>query len=174
LIFDNLERHNAITADMWRAIPGAVGVLVRDQAVSVIILRGAGDQALVSGADISEFAANRSGAEARRYDEAALAAFSSLAEAPKPVIACIHGYCIGGGVGLSVSADLRYAADDAVFAVPAARLGLGYPLAGIESLVELLGPAYTKELIFTGRRFSAPEALARRLVNDVRPKTELD
>ena len=174
LVIDYPARRNALTAAMWRKIPQLVAELDADTSVRVVIVRGAGDQAFVAGADISEFASLRMGDEAEEYDADNSRAFSALAELRKPLIAAIHGFCIGGGVAIAIGADIRYAADDAVFAVPAARLGLGYPLDGVQNLVSVLGPAHAKELFLSARRFSAAEALRLGLVNEVVPKAELD
>lgn len=174
LVFEHRERHNAISVSMWRAIPAAMRELADDSDVRVIVMRGEGDEAFVSGADISEFEQSRSGKNVQDYEASTLEAFSAIASTDKPVIAMIHGYCIGGGVALSLNADMRYAAEDAVFAIPAARLGLGYPVAGIETILQILGPSFTKEIVFSGRRFSATEALLRGLVNEVHPKAELE
>ncbi|MDJ0852568.1 MAG: enoyl-CoA hydratase [Myxococcota bacterium] len=174
LVFDHPERRNAISVEMWEAIPAAMAALDGDPAVRVIVMRGAGDVAFVSGADISEFASRRTGEKAAEYDALNARAYSAVAEAHKPVVALIHGFCVGGGVGLALQADLRYAADDARFAVPAARLGLGYSARGVENLVRLVGPSSTKEILFTARRFSAAEALRMGLVNAVLPKVELE
>jgi enoyl-CoA hydratase/carnithine racemase len=174
LVVDHPERRNALNAHMWRAIPALAQELAADRAVRVIILRGAGEEAFVSGADISEFSQLRTGAAAAQYDAENVQAFAALHALHKPLIALIHGFCIGGGVALAACADLRYAADDATFAVPAARLGLGYPLSAAEHLVRVLGQAHAKELFFTARRFSAPEALRLGLVHEVLPKAELE
>jgi enoyl-CoA hydratase/carnithine racemase len=159
---------------MWKLIPPLVEQLGSDDGVRVIVVRGAGDQAFVSGADISEFTELRMGEDSAEYDADNGLAFTALSESRKPVIALIHGFCIGGGVAISVCADLRYAADDALFAVPAARLGLAYPLTGARALYGALGDAHAKELVFTGRRFDANEALRLGLINQVFPKAELD
>ena len=160
---------------MWQAIPELAARLDADPAVRVVVLRGAGEEAFVSGADISEFARTRTGARAAQgYEDVGVAAFEAVARIAKPVIAMIRGYCIGGGMALALSADLRWAADDAVFAIPAARLGLGYHVTGLDALVRLVGPSTAKELLFTARRFSASEALARGLVNEVVPAAELE
>jgi len=174
IIFDHPERRNAISSDMWRAIPAAVDALQHDPAVRVIIMRGAGDVAFVSGADISEFETSRSGSGAEEYDAANTRAIGALALCAKPIIALIHGFCVGGGCAIALAADLRYAADDAVFAIPAARLGLGYGAGGLEMLVNAVGVAAAKEIFFTARRFSAADALRIGLVNRVIPKAELD
>jgi enoyl-CoA hydratase/carnithine racemase len=174
LIVDHVERRNALDDAMWLDIPTVIRRLDEDPQVRVIVLRGAGEQAFVSGADISQFTQLRMGEAALAYDASNTAAFAALSSAHKPVISMIHGFCIGGGVAISVCADLRYAADDAVFAVPAARLGLGYPLVGVEALIQLLGVARAKELFFTARRFDASEALRMGLLNEVFPKAELE
>lgn len=175
LVIDHRERRNAVSLAMWQAIPELAARLDADPAVRVVVLRGAGEEAFVSGADISEFARTRTGARAAQaYEDVGVAAFEAVARIAKPVIAMIHGYCIGGGMALALSADLRWAADDAVFAIPAARLGLGYHVTGLDALVRLVGPSTAKELLFTARRFSASEALARGLVNEVVPAAELE
>jgi enoyl-CoA hydratase/carnithine racemase len=174
IVFDHPERRNAISADMWRAIPAAARDMDEDPDVRVVIMRGAGNVAFVSGADISEFEQNRSGVGAEEYDQQNARAFIALATLRKPLIALIHGFCVGGGCALSLTADLRYAADDAVFAIPAARLGLGYNAAGLEMLVHIVGSAAAKEIFFTARRFKAADALRMGLLNQVFPKAELD
>ena len=174
LVFDHPERRNAISVEMWQALPGVVRELAEDESLRVILLRGAGEDAFISGADISEFGEARTGAATSRYDADSGRAFLALASLEKPVIAMIHGYCIGGGVATALAADLRYAADDAVFAVPAARLGLGYHVAGLEALMRLVGPSKAKEIFFTARRFTAAEALDCGLIDGVFPKAELE
>jgi enoyl-CoA hydratase len=174
VVFDYKERRNAISYDMWVDIPRALAELAGDDAVRVVVLRGEGEVAFISGADISEFEKTRSGDAAKEYDAANERAFQALAGVDKPVIAMIHGFCVGGGVAIALLADFRYAADDAVFAIPAARLGLGYPASGLESLVQVVGASAAKEIFFSARRFDANEALARRLVNEVKPKAELE
>lgn len=174
VVIDHSARRNAMTAAMWSALPGAFTQLADDDSVRVVVLRGAGEVAFVSGADISEFAERRSPENARAYETINQRAFDAVRECPKPVIAMVHGFCMGGGVGLAVAADLRIAADDAVFGVPAAKLGLGYPPKGLSTLLSLIGPARTKELFFTARRVQAAEALTMGLVNRVLPKGELE
>lgn len=174
LVFDHPERRNAITAQMWRAIPEAAVELDRDASVRVVILRGAGETAFVAGADISEFDKMRSGASSADYDQDNQRAFDALEAIRKPVIAMIHGFCIGGGLALALTADLRYAADDGRFGIPAAKLGLGYAMAGVETVVRLVGPSRAKELFYTAKRFTAAEALRMGLLNEVVPKAELE
>ncbi len=174
IVFDHEARRNAITAEMWDAIPPLARELDEDAEVRVVVLRGAGDVAFVSGADISEFEKERSGSAAQHYDERNARAFAALSALGKPLIAQIHGFCIGGGCALALTADLRFAADDAVFAVPAARLGLGYSAEGLKTLVSIVGVPAAKEIFFMARRFGAAEAREMHLVNRVLPKAELD
>ncbi len=172
--FDHPERRNAISAEMWRQIPVVASDLDDDPEVRVVILRGSGDVAFAAGADISEFGENRTGESAREYDRENGRAMQALSDIRKPVIAAIHGFCVGGGCAIALTADLRYAADDGIFGVPAARLGLGYGSDGIATLVATVGLPAAKEIFFTGRRFDAREALSMGLVNHVLPKSELD
>jgi enoyl-CoA hydratase len=174
LIFDQIERRNAINSAMWAAIPAAVAELDGDPEVRVIVMRGAGDVAFVSGADISEFEESRNADRAAEYAALNGRAFAALAGAAKPVVAMIHGFCVGGGTAIALNADLRYAAEDGQFGIPAARLGLGYEAEGIESLARLVGPSTAAEMLFTARRYGAEEALRVGLVNAVVPKAELE
>ena len=155
---------------MWPELEEAALEFEHDPAVRVVILRGAGDRAFVSGADISEFRTHDDGGR----DRGMLQAIAALSHLSKPLLCAIHGFCIGGGVAISLTADLRYSADDGQFAIPAAKLGVGYPMAGIEMLADLIGPSSTKEIFFTGRRFDAQEALRMGLINAVYPKAQLD
>ena len=175
LIFDHEKRRNAISAEMWAQLAEGARELAADPALRVVILRGAGEEAFVSGADISEFETRRAdGAQATVYESETGDALGALARLGKPTLAMIHGFCIGGGMATAMSTDLRYSADDGVFAIPAARLGLGYHASGIQALVALVGPSTAKEIFYTARRYSAEEALRLGLVNDVFPKAELE
>jgi enoyl-CoA hydratase len=167
LTFDNPARRNALSNEMQAALPVAFDAFQRSEAVRAVVLRGAGEQAFVSGADISEFGEARPGAGAERVQ-------GDLRPLEKPVLAMIHGYCIGGGLAVALGADIRLAAEDAQFAIPAARLGVGYPFFGVRALVEAVGSAYASEILFSARRFSAAEALAMGLVNRVVPKAMLE
>jgi len=141
----------------------------------VVVLTGAGGKAFVSGADISKFASERASLEATRaYDVKTAAAFNSIYEFPKPTIAMIRGYCIGGGVGLASCCDLRICSDNSKFAVPAAKLGLGYAYAGLKRLVDIVGASFAKEIFYTARQFDAEEARLMGLVNRVVPKEDLE
>ncbi len=174
LVFDHPERRNAISVDMWRAIPVAVRELEEDADVRVVVLRGAGDVAFVSGADISEFERTRTAERASEYDVINARAFAALAGTDLPVLAQIHGFCVGGGMAIALAADLRYAADDAQFGIPAARLGLAYAASEVEALARLVGPSAASDILFTARRFGAEEAHAMGFVNAVLPVEELD
>lgn len=170
IVVANPERRNAVSLGMWLAIPGAVAALEAHGDVRVIVVRGDGDLAFVSGADISEFATVRKDAEtARAYEVSNAEAFSALKHSSKPTIAMIRGFCLGGGMGLAVACDLRVAAEDAIFGIPAARLGVGYPPDCIGDVVAAVGPQRAKELYFTARRMTAGEALDIGLLAAVHP-----
>jgi enoyl-CoA hydratase len=175
ITFDNPARRNAVNIDMWNSIPDIVERFVADENVRVIVIRGEGDKAFVSGADISQFETQRSSAEAvAYYEEIADRASRSIHECDKPTIAMIHGYCIGGGVGVALSCDLRIAASDAAFSIPAGRMGLGYRISSVKKLIDIVGVAKAKEIFFTGDRFDAQYAAEIGMVNRVVSKQELD
>jgi enoyl-CoA hydratase len=175
LVVRNPERLNAVRLEMWQAIPDAVAELAADPNVRVVVLRGDGERAFASGADISEFTTHRRDASsAAAYEDRTARAFQALVDMEKPLVAMIHGICVGGGLALAACADFRLAADDARFAVPAARLGLGYHFRGVERIVHLVGPSTAAEIFFTARQYSAAEALGVGLVNRVFPKAELE
>ncbi|UTW06086.1 enoyl-CoA hydratase [Pseudomonas benzenivorans] len=162
----NPLRHNAMSLAMWRRLGDIVTELNERTDVHLIVLRGEGGRAFVSGADISEFATLRSSDEAvKAYDEAVDRAQTALQDCVHPVIAVIEGYCFGGGIGLALSCDLRYATTTAKFRMPAARLGLGYALRGMQRAVSILGPAQATELFFSARDYSAAEAQESGLVH---------
>ena len=173
--FNNPERHNAVSLEMWEAAKHILDAFAADDDVRVVVLTGAGGKAFVSGADISKFASERASLEATRaYDASTAATFSSIYEFPKPTIAMIRGYCIGGGLGLATCCDLRICSDNSRFAVPAAKLGLGYGYSGLKRLVDIVGPSYAKEIFYTARQFDAQEAYAMGLINRVVSAAELE
>src|ERR1700730_9275149 len=173
--FNNPERLNAVSLEMWEATKRILDGFAADNDIRVVVLTGAGGKAFVSGADISKFESERANLEASRaYAKKSDAAYSSIAEFPKPTIAMIRGYCIGGGLGLATCCDLRIASDNSRFAVPAAKLGLGYGYTGLKRLTDIVGPAFAKEIFYTARQFDAQEALAMGLVNRVVPSAELE
>jgi len=175
MIFNQPEKRNAVSYEMWLAVPKIMAAFEADPEVRTIVLAGAGEQAFVSGADISEFEKKRSSEEAVKvYDAAGEAAHAAIIGALKPTISMIRGICIGGGVGIALTTDLRICSSDAVFAVPAARLGLGYRYAGIKRLVDVVGPAFAKEIFFTASKFTAEDARIMGLVNRVVAPAELE
>jgi enoyl-CoA hydratase/carnithine racemase len=175
MIFNQPEKHNAVSYEMWLAVPKIMAAFEGDPQVRVIVLAGAGERAFVSGADISEFEKKRGTTDAIKvYDDAGNAAHAALNAAQKPMISMIRGICIGGGLAITLSTDLRICSSDSVFAVPAARLGLGYRYSGIKKLVDIVGPAFAKEIFFTAGKFTAEDARIMGLVNRVVPPAELE
>jgi enoyl-CoA hydratase len=175
LVLNNPERRNAVSLDMWEAIPAVLEDFGADASIRVVVLTGAGDKAFASGADISQFEKDRSSAEAvARYDEIGGRAQSRLAAFEKPLIAMIRGYCLGGGLNIAALCDLRIAAEDARFGIPAAKMGLGYRAGSMKKLVDLVGAAFAREIMITARQFSAAEALHMGLVHKVVPVADLE
>ena len=165
------EKHNAISYAMWVGIAEVMESFRGDDEVRVVVVSGEGGRAFSAGADISEFSGNRSTPEqVAAYDAASHAAYDAIMHHPKPVIARIEGYCVGGGLATALCADLRIATEDSRFGIPAAKLGVGYSYGGLRPLVDLVGPANAKEILFTARRFTAPEALRMGLVSQVVPR----
>ena len=175
ITFNNPERHNAMSVDMWEAMPEILDAYENDPKIRVVVLKGAGQKAFVSGADISEFETVRGTAEkVKAYEELTDRATDHAYYLSKPTIAQIRGYCIGGGLGIALSCDLRIATEASRFGIPAAKLGLGYRHAGVKKLVDVVGPSYAKEIFYTARQFSAAEALQMRLINRVVADADLE
>ncbi len=175
VIFNNPERRNAVSLEMWEATARILDDFGKDNGVRVVVLTGAGDKAFVSGADISRFESERANEEAvARYNQTVERANAAIYDYAKPTIAMIRGFCIGGGVGLALCCDLRICSDDSRFAVPAAKLGLGYAYHGLKKLVDVVGPSFAKEIFYTARQFDAEEARAMGLVNRVVKADELE
>ncbi len=175
LRFDNPKKFNAMTLQMWLDFVAMVKEAAADNAARVLLLRGEGTRAFISGADISEFDTKRSAASGSgAYDDAVSAAQQVLVDCPFPVVAAIHGVCMGGGLGLVTHCDLRYGAQDAKYRMPAARLGLGYGFEGIERMVVTLGAPRTADIFFTARSFDGHEAERIALVHASYPADELD
>jgi len=173
--FHNLARHNALSVDMWQAVPPLLAMAKDDDRVRLVVFSGAGGKAFASGADISQFEDMRAAKEAvSRYEAMAETTLTGIHEFAKPTLACIRGYCIGGGVNVAIACDLRLASTDSVFSVPAARLGLGYRYSAMKNLVDLVGPGAAKDLFFTARRIDAVEAKALGLVTRVASPEQLD
>ncbi|MEI7600339.1 MAG: enoyl-CoA hydratase [Aestuariivirga sp.] len=168
IVLNRTERRNALNAEMWAAIPPLMKYLDEHADVRAIVIRGAGAEAFAAGADISEFDDARNDAfAAARYDRLNGMAFAAIRNASTPVIARIQGYCIGGGLAIALACDMRIADSTASFALPPARLGLAYPLDGLRDLTAAIGPSTAKELIFTGRRIKADEAMRIGLIDRV-------
>lgn len=175
MIFNNPERRNAMSLAMREAMAEIVNTYAEDDDVRVLVLRGAGGKAFVSGADISEFKEKRNSADAEAVYSAAVArSREAMAAFDKPIIAMIEGFCVGGGMATALDCDIRIASDDSQFAIPAARLGLAYGFDNLRQLANVVGPAYAKQILFTGSRLPAAKALEIGLVNDVVPKGELE
>ncbi len=175
LIFNNPERRNAVSLEMWEAVEATLSDFAKDPAVRVVVLSGAGGKAFVSGADISEFEKQRSTPETvASYNRTSARAHEVLQQLDKPTVAMIRGWCMGGGVALALACDLRVCSDDSKFGIPAARLGLGYRMPGIRRLAEVVGPSAAKEILFTARHYTADEALRLGLVNRVVAGAELE
>lgn len=164
----NQQRFNAMSLGMWSTLGDTLDLLQANADVRVVVLRGDGDKAFVSGADISEFATQRSDSTGvQAYDLAVRRAQQGITRLRCPVIAAISGICYGGGLGLALACDLRYAAPGARFRMPAGRLGLGYALDGIKRMVDVLGPTYSAEFFYTARVCNATQAMAMGLLNSV-------
>lgn len=175
VVFNNPSKRNAVSLDMWDSFVGILQDFAKDPAVRCLVVSGAGGKAFVSGADISKFESERANAEAQvRYDAVSRQGYEALYDFPKPTIAKITGYCIGGGMNLAACCDLRYCNEGARFGVPAARLGLGYGFLRIERLSRLIGLARAMEFLFTARQYSAQEAYAMGLVQGVAQDDALD
>ena len=172
--FNNPDRHNALSMDMWEAVVPLLSVAENDDRIRLVVFSGAGEKAFVSGADITQFEDLRAAQEAvARYESVAEQALMGIYNFSKPTLASIKGYCIGGGVNVAMSCDIRIASSDAVFAIPAARLGLGYRYSALKNLVDLVGPAMAKDLFFTARRIDANEARNIGLITRVCETEEL-
>ena len=173
--FNNPDKHNALSVDMWEAIPPLLDKAEKDDGVRMVVFSGEGEKSFISGADISQFEDQRAQKEAvKRYEAMAEAALQGIYEFGKPTLACIRGYCVGGGVNVAISCDLRIASSDSTFFVPATRLGLGYRFSAMKNLTDLVGPGFAKDIFFTARRLDAAEALRIGLINRVAEREGLD
>lgn len=172
--FKNPNRMNALNTSMWAAIPQIFAQAEGDDAVRVVVLKGAGKRAFSAGADISEFGEARTGDAARAYDELNHAAFGAVMECAKPTIAMIQGFCMGGGFELALCCDLRVASEDAVFSIPAAKLGIGYNPRWVRPLLSVMSASQAKEILFTGRKISAQEADHKGLLTKLCARDDLE
>ncbi|HXR57768.1 MAG TPA: enoyl-CoA hydratase [Burkholderiales bacterium] len=175
VVFSNPPKMNAMTFDMWQAVPKTFAELDANPAVRVIVCKGDGEKAFISGADISQFEKLRGTVEAQfDYNKAVEQAYTAPMRTAKPVLASIRGICIGGGLGFAAACDLRICAEDAIFRMPAARLGLGYSPSGVRRFINVLGAANTMEIFFTAKKFDAREALRMGFVSKVVPVAGLE
>jgi enoyl-CoA hydratase/carnithine racemase len=174
ITFNQPEKHNAMSVDMWDGLGQILDAFAADQSVRVVVLTGAGHKAFVSGADISQFGERRANADAQKeYDKLTRAGREKLSAFQKPVIARIRGYCLGGGLAIAMRADLRIAGVDSQFGIPAARLGIAYGFEMVRTLISLVGPAHARMILYTGARIDAMEAQRIGLVNRVVPDEDL-
>jgi enoyl-CoA hydratase len=173
VVIDNPARHNAVSNDMWLAIAAAMTELEADPAIRVITFQGAGEKAFVSGADISRMEGERARGPVTRSDGPFSTACKAVYAVTKPTVAVIRGWCLGGGMGLAVSCDLRICSEESRFGIPAAKLSIGYSADGLRRIVDIAGYAAAKEIIFTARQYTAPEMLRIGLVNRMLPAAEL-
>jgi enoyl-CoA hydratase/carnithine racemase len=174
ITFNQPAKHNAISVEIWAGLEKILKEWATAENVRVVVLTGAGDKAFISGADISQFERLRADAEAQQeYDRLTIGGRNMLAAFPKPMIARIRGYCLGGGLAVAMQADLRIASEDSQFGIPAARLGIAYGFQNIKTLVSLVGPAHARMILYTGARISAAEAARIGLVNQVVPTDAL-
>ncbi len=175
ITFNQPERLNAVRRDMWDALPAAVASLAGESSIRAIAVRGAGDRAFISGADIAEFETERSDSSRNlEFTQAVTAATAALVEVALPVIAMINGFCIGGGMVIASACDIRICSDDARFAVPAGKLGLGYELDNLSRLQAIVGRGMAMEMLATARQFTAQEMLQARFVNRIVAARELE
>ena len=174
ITFNNPDKRNAMSLQMWEGFGAALAALRDDDSVRVVVLKGAGDQAFVSGADISQFEKERHNAQAsEQYSRRSAAQRALFADYPKPTIACISGFCLGGGMLVAMLSDIRIAAESSQFGIPAARLGIAYGYDGLKHLVSLVGPSWARLLMYTGMRINSAEALRIGLIERVVPDAEL-
>jgi enoyl-CoA hydratase/carnithine racemase len=174
ITFNNPEKRNAMSLEMWEGLGNALIELRDDSEVRVVVLVGAGDKAFVSGADISQFEKTRHNAAAsEEYSKRSAAQRALLADYPKPTIACIRGFCLGGGMQVAMLTDIRMASDNSQFGIPAAKLGIAYGYDGLKNLVSLVGPSWARLIMYTGMRIDSAEALRIGLVDRVLPDAEL-
>ncbi|MDC6453553.1 enoyl-CoA hydratase [Alphaproteobacteria bacterium] len=175
ITFNNPEKHNAVSIEMWDALEQILDRFRSSQDIRVIVLSGAGGKAFVSGADISKFDKERSSKEAvLSYNKRTQKVYENLETFPKPTIAMIDGYCIGGGLNLAVCCDIRICSEKSKFAMPAAKLSLGYPFSSIKRLFDVMGPGMAKHFMFTAEKISASEALASGLVQKLVSEDSID
>ena len=175
IIFNNPEKHNAVSIEMWDALEKFLNQFREDNNIRVVVLEGAGGKSFVSGADISKFDKERSTKEAvLSYNKRTQKVYELLEAFPKPTIAKINGYCIGGGLNLAVCCDIRICSEKSKFAMPAAKLSLGYPFSSIKRLFDIMGPGMAKHFMFTAEKISANEAVSCGLIQKLVTEENLE
>ncbi len=174
IVFNRPEMRNAVSLEMWKALPGLVEEVAEDRSLRVLLIRGKGEEAFISGADISQFEQERFGISGGGYDQITERTLTTLTGLEKPIIAMIHGFCMGAGCSVAMMCDLRLAADDATFGIPAARLGIAYSHQRAARLVYIVGPTNAAEILLTGRNYDAEEAHQMGFINRVIPNAELE
>ncbi len=175
IIFNNPDRRNAVSPDMMEAVDEGLDKLLGDDSIRVLVITGTGGKSFISGSDISKFEKHRATPEqVEEYNQRSARVHDKITGSPKPTIAKINGFCMGGGVGFALDCDIRICSDHSVFGIPATKLGLGYRYASVKRLVDIVGPAYAKEILFTSNRFSAEDALKMGLVQRMVPEADLE
>jgi len=175
VVFNRPAMRNAISLAMWTEIARVTEELGKDESVRAIVYRGAGTLAFASGADISEFTEQRKDTEsALRYNAQTGAAYTTIRECSKPTVAMIFGFCMGGAMAVAMACDLRFAAEGAKFGIPAARLGIIYGADSVGQLVDLVGPAYAKDILYSARTIEDREAMAMGFIQRLLPEDELE
>ena len=175
LIWDNPSKVNALSPGMYEDAQAVIDAYIADPAIKVVVMRGAGRKAFISGADIKSFDKTRSSPEAMKASaEAPTKLRRTMLDMEKPLIAMIYGYCLGGGLGMALNADMRFASTDSQFSVPAALRGIAYAPSGLKQLVDLVGPSAAKDIMFSARRLKSDEALRIGLINRVVDAEELE
>lgn len=174
IVFNQPEKHNAVSVEMWIGLGEIIATMEADPAIRVVVLRGAGEKAFVSGADISQFEKTRANAEVAAQTALRMSSGrGAVKRCAKPTIAAIRGYCIGGGLGIALQADIRIAATDSQFGIPAARLGIAYAFDNLRTLVDVVGPAHARMIMYSANRIDATEAARIGLINRAVPPGEL-
>lgn len=175
VVFNRPRRHNAISLAMWQELARVAQGLAKDDSIRAVVFRGAGTEAFAAGADISEFEENRKdSASALQYNRHTDAAYTAIRDCPKPTVAMIYGFCMGGAMAIAMACDLRFAAEGARFGIPAARLNIIYPVNAVAQLVQLVGPAYARDILYSARAVEAREALAIGFIQRLLPPAELE
>ncbi len=175
VVFNRPRMRNAISLAMWQELARITEGLAKDDSIRAIVYRGAGTEAFAAGADISEFEQNRKDrASALHYSAQTDAAYTAIRHCPKPTVAMVYGFCMGGAMAIAMACDLRFAAEGAKFGIPAAKLNIVYPVDAVAQLVQLVGPASAKDILYSARALDAAEALRLGFIQRLVPAPELE